>query len=381
MLCGVGAQLFYTNLFSNSRQYCITRGHATSYTFTASSQPHAYAYASRQLYSPARACARGWRRTPRRLARARGVADGGGGVKHVYRGRWRPTAQSRYRERQIRPGLPRQPTRGRTASIEPREWWTCVLGACAMYVNIVERVTGGWRWRELSRRCTRATSRSSRMPAACLSTAGSAPSFFASLSRGSSFFFAAAPEVYTDFALEPTLQQEGAAVTTAWYTGAYTGIVQRDVEARLWTNHGLARRRRNGPSAWDELIGGGVYTHDLRRALRGQGCSLDQNETASLFSAVQGREWPQARRHRAFENVDSSLCKRCLQGEGTEAHRLWWCPCDEAKRLQFFSDDPGIIGEARLATAQNSTHPFWTRGLMPHSWMSIPVYQQHRCRD
>jgi hypothetical protein len=98
--------------------------------------------------------------------------------------------------------------------------------------------------------------------------------------------------------------------------------VIRDVQTALWQKLANDRNRTYGENPWD-LLAAGVHDRPLLAELNGKSKGvLDQNEIASLSSAMQGREWPQKRRHQAFNEVVTPLCLRCLSAEGTEAHRL-----------------------------------------------------------
>ena len=77
--------------------------------------------------------------------------------------------------------------------------------------------------------------------------------------------------------------------------------------------------------------------------------------------------WPSDRCFKAGL-VSEDLCQRCFEAPEDGSHRIWQCPAS------LETDDERIRGSQGLAIAGREKHKaFWTRGLIPQSWVPIQL--------
>lgn len=110
----------------------------------------------------------------------------------------------------------------------------------------------------------------------------------------------------------------------------------------------------------------GYWTTELRRWTSGPRKDWTAMQSACLSSTVAGGQWPQERLYRAGY-LDDPACQPCTAGPGTVIHRTWFCRCLKLEREQGVSSD--LVAEAQATLAVEPNHAFWSRGLVPASWM------------
>eukprot|EP00959_Pyramimonas_sp_CCMP1952_P465250 9487979-Pyramimonas_sp.AAC.1 len=136
---------------------------------------------------------------------------------------------------------------------------------------------------------------------------------------------------------------------------------RRTIQASLWEK---AAQHHGGAG-----MEGGVHNYSYRQLLDQLAQAPGGHRLANLLlAAAVGADWPRTRRQTRCRQSMSVVCARCQIDPETSFHRVWACSAQSQHPVYKLSED--LISKA-YAQAE-AEECFWTRGLVPSSWMEVP---------
>ena len=160
-------------------------------------------------------------------------------------------------------------------------------------------------------------------------------------------------------------QLEGLCTKDGGCLQAILADIEEDCNSQLWAKAAL---HRGG-----EGLQGGCDLTVIKKHLKLYEQTGDACKAGMLMTAATGALWPMARKCEVFTNQATPDCPRCGLKED-EFHRIWACTGNQQCTSQ---DNQGVIDSTEYLTAsatedRDGNLCFWTRGLVPSSWVQVP---------